>query len=72
MQSLGINRHIQGQIKKKDLQMYPYRLPVRHHLTLVGMQRFIELAEWLEENPDVPDKLWLSDEAHCYLSGETL
>ena len=36
------------------------------------MQRLIELAEWLEENPDVPDKLWLSGEAHCYLSGETL
>ena len=72
LQPLGINRHTQGQIKKKDLQMHPYRLTVRHHLTLVGMQRLIELAEWLEKRPDVPDKLWLSDEAHFYLSGETL
>ena len=52
--------------------MHPYRLTVRHHLTPVGMQRRVELAEWLEENPDVLDKLWFSDEAHFYLSGEAL
>ena len=28
------------------------------------------MAEWLEENPDVLDKLWFSDGAHFHLSGE--
>ena len=36
------------------------------------MQRRVQLAEWLEENPDVLDKLWSNDEALFYLSGEAL
>ena len=57
---------------KKDLQLHPYRLTVRHQLTPHDMQRHIALADWLEENPDVLDKLWFSGKAYLYLSGEVL
>ena len=52
--------------------MHPYRLTVRHHLALVGMQCRVQLAKWLAENSDVLDKLWYSEKAQFYLSGEFL
>ena len=67
-QSLGINRHTLWQIKK-DLKLRPYMLTSHHELTPRDMQRRVDMAEWFDENPDVLDRLWFSDEAHFFLAG---
>ena len=54
---------------KKELKLRPYMLTSHHELTPRDMQRRVDMAEWFDENPDVLDRLWFSDEDHFFLAG---
>ena len=53
----------------REAKLRPYRLTIHHQLTEADKQRRVEMAQWMEDNPEVLDKVWFSDEAHFWLCG---
>ncbi len=72
-QDLGIPRESMRRILLKDLRLYPYRIQVKHKLTQADMDKRVVMCQWfcdeIEDNPDLLDDVWFSDEAHFLLSG---
>ena len=71
-QAIGINREFKRRTLVKDLQLYPYRIQIKHKLTQADMEKHVAMCCWfcdkVDENPDFLDDLWFSDEAHFLLS----
>ena len=72
-QELGLSRASVQRIMVKDLQLYPYRIQIKHKLTPADMEKRAVMCQWfenkIEEDPDFLDDVWFSDEAHFLLSG---
>ena len=72
-QELGLSRASVQRIMVKDLQLYPYRIQIKHKLTPADMEKRVVMCQWfenkIEEDPDFLDEVWFSDEAHFLLSG---
>jgi len=72
-QELGIHRESVRIILIADLQMYPYRIQIKHKLTPDDMRKRVIMCQWFCEKidavPDFLDNVWFSDEAHFLLSG---
>jgi len=60
-------------ILRSDLNLHPYKLQVVHALSNrdreMRLQFCGQFAGMLTENPDLPNKLLMSDEAHFHLHG---
>ena len=72
-QEFGINRESIRRILVKNLQLYLYRVQIKHKLTQADMEKRVAMCRWfcemVDENPDILDDLWFSDEAYFLLSG---
>ena len=73
-QELGISRESLRRVLKADLlHLYPYQFQIKQKLTEADMAKRVTMCEWfcdtIEDNPDVLDHVWFSDEAHFLLSG---
>ena len=59
-------------ILRKELQLYPYIISVRHKLTFEDQQRRQTMCDWisqkLEHTPSWINHIWFSDEAHFHLN----
>ena len=75
-QELGLSRASLQRILKNDLQLYPYKIHVKHKLTSADMEKRLEMCRWfenkIEENPDFLDHVWFSNEAHFWLCGHVI
>ena len=58
----------------KDLQLYPYRIQIKHKFTPTDMAKRAVMYRWfenkIEEDPHFLDDVWFSDEAHFLLCGQ--
>ena len=72
-QELGINRESVRGILFTDLNMYPYRIQIKHKLTPDDMKKRVIMCHWfcnkIDAVPGFLDNVWFSDEAHFLLSG---
>ena len=72
-QELGINRESIRRILVKDLQLYLYRIQIKHKLTQADMEKRVGMCRWfcdkVDENPDFREDLWFSDKAHFLFLG---
>ena len=72
-QELGIPRESVRRILINDLQLYPYRIQIKHKLTAADMRNREVMCDWfcdkIDEDPNFLNNLWFSDEAHFLLSG---
>ena len=72
-QELGLSRASLQRILKKDLQLYPYRIQIKHKLTPEDVEKRLVMCRWfenkIEEYPDFLDDVWFSNEAHFWLCG---
>ena len=73
-QEMGLSRASVQRIMIKDLQLYPYRIQIKHKLTPADMAKRAVMCRWfenkIEEDPDFLDDVWFSDEAHFLLRGK--
>ena len=71
-QELDLSRASLQRILKKDLQLYLYKIQIKHKLT-AGMKKHLVIYQWfenkIEEDPDFLDDVWFSDKAHFWLCG---
>ena len=72
-QEHGISHSTLRRILFNDLQLYPYRMHIKHKLTAADMSKRVVMCQWLDEKingePNFLDNVWFSDEAHFLLSG---
>uniref|UniRef100_UPI00358E2E41 uncharacterized protein n=1 Tax=Myxine glutinosa TaxID=7769 RepID=UPI00358E2E41 len=72
-QEQGLSRASVQRILIKDLQLYPYKIQIKHKLTPADMAKRVVMCRWfenkIEEDPDFLDDVWFSDEAHFLLCG---
>ena len=67
-QALGIKRtSLMRLLKESNLKAY--RLSVRQKLIEADMEKRVKMAQWFQENPEVCERTWFSDEAHFWLCG---
>ena len=73
-QELGLSRASVQRIMIKDVQLYPYKIHIKHRLTPADMAKRAVMCLWfenkIEEDPDFLDDVWFSDEAHFLLCGQ--
>ena len=69
-QSLGLKKSSLNSILKKDLNLRPYRIQIRHKLSPEDQRRRLKMANWLTDHPSVFDRVWFSDETHFWLDGK--
>ena len=72
-QALHMSDRSVRRIMRSDLSLHPYKLQVVHALSNwdreMCLQFCCEFVEMLTENPALPNKLLMSDEAHFHLHG---
>ena len=52
----------------KDLQLYPYRIQIKHNLPPFDFEKCLMMCRWFENKiVDLLDGDWFSDEAHFWL-----
>jgi hypothetical protein len=72
-QALRMSDWTVRRILLSDLSLYPYKLQVVHALSNrdkeMCLQFCCQFVGILTENPDLPNKLLMSDEAHVHLHG---
>ena len=72
-QALCLSDRSLQRILRMDLSLHPYKVQVVHALSNrdreMGLQFCRQFVEILTENPDLPNKLLMSDEAHFHLHG---
>ena len=70
-QSLGLSKNTLHRILTDDLDLFPYRISVRHKLETVDKEKRLMMALWFAERIERVNhwitKVWFSDEAHFYL-----
>ena len=57
----------------KDLQLYPYRIHIKHELTETDKEKRVAMCQWfsktIDNNEEFLNDVWFSDEAHFLLNG---
>ena len=75
-QELGLLCTPLQRILKKNLQLYPYRIQIKHKLTTADTENLLLMCQWfknkIEEDPDFLDDVWFSDEALFRLYGHII
>ena len=68
-QELGLSHESLQIILKKDLQLYPYRILIKHKLTQADMEKCLEMCWWFENKIEANflDDVWFKDVAHFLL-----
>lgn len=60
-------------ILRRKMNQFPYRISVRHSLSVQDKVRRNEMCEWalerLDQMPDWLNHIWFSDESHFHLNG---
>lgn len=71
--ALGISNRTVRRILHKDLHLHPYKIQIVQALNgtdYVSRQRFCaEFLDLINQDEDIVNNLWMSDEAHFHLSG---
>ena len=74
-QTLSMSDNSVRRILRIDLSLHPYKLQVMHALSNRDKEMILRFCchfvGILTENPDLPNKLLMSDEAHFHLRGRT-
>ena len=70
---LGLSRALLQRILKKELQLYPYRIQIKHKLTSANRKTRSLMCRWfknkIQKDPGSLDDIWFSDEGHFWLCG---
>lgn len=56
-------------ILKFDLKHKPYKITIMQHLKDSDITKRVLFSKWIEDNGNVIDSIWFSDECHFYLNG---
>lgn len=65
-----VSRTSAHRILRYDLKLTPYTLSVRQHLKDSDIESRLRFAHWMNENENIADILWFSDEAHFYSNAQ--
>jgi len=72
-QELGMTRESLRRVLTYDLNLYPYRIQIKHKLTNADKKKRVTMCEWfcnvLENNENFLENVWFSGEAHFLFSG---